>query len=132
MLLARANSCLREGIREGQSSPLLMTMSNYTYQEADVHPSSKTKQTMALIKSRSNQIDIITRPPFPNQTASLSINVSWIYFGRYRLSLSRIIIGSAGDLIMLRAAAMYQAKSETVSQSSTVSVNFDQHQSRIS
>jgi hypothetical protein len=135
MLLARANSCLREGIRRRAEQSVVDDDDEPTTptREADVHPFLLRLNKRWHLLSR-DQIRMISSldHPFPTKLLPLDQCILDIFWEISDCPFPRIIIGSAGDLIMLRAAAMYQAKSETVSQSSTVSVNFDQHQSRIS
>jgi len=117
MLLARANSCLREGIRRRAEQFVVDDDEPTTpTREADVHPFIPRLNKRWHLLSR-DQIRMISSldHPFPTKLLPLDQCILDIFWEISDCPLSRIIIGSAGDLIMLRAAAMYQAKSETVS-----------------
>ena len=114
-LRARANDCSREAIRR-RADQTVADDDPIPTNEADMDPFIQGLQNRWLLLShvQSSKISSFDHP-FPAKLLPLDQCILDIFWEAFDCPLSHNIIGSAGDLIMLRAAAIYQAKSETVS-----------------
>ncbi len=113
-LRARANDCTREAIKrraketnEDNSIPTRET-------DADSFIQSLKTRWPLLSHVPGNMISSFHHP-FPAKLLPLDQCILDIFWEAFDCPLSQSIVGSVGDLIMLRAAAMYQAKSEPAS-----------------
>jgi hypothetical protein len=114
-LRARANDCSREAITRRENRTVADNDPIPT-NEADTDPLIRSVQNRWSLLSHFQGCKISTFDhPFPAKLLPLDQCILDIFWEAFDCPLSNHIIGSAGDLIMLRAAAIYQAKSETVS-----------------
>jgi hypothetical protein len=114
-LLAHANDCSREAIKR-RADQTISYSDLISANETDIDPfiQSLKNRWPFLSHIQGSKISSFGHP-FPAKLLPLHQCILDIFWEAFDCPLSHSIIGSAGDLVMLRAAAMYQAKSETVS-----------------
>jgi hypothetical protein len=114
-LRACANDCSWEAIRR-RAAQIIAYDNPIPTSEADTDPFIQSLKSRWPLLSHvpGSKISSFDHP-FPAKLLPLDQCILDIFWEAFDCPLSHSVIGSAGDLIMLRTAAMYQAKSETVS-----------------
>jgi hypothetical protein len=112
--LARVNDYLREFIRSREEQTVVDDES-ISRTEADIDPFLRSLKTRwpPLKHFRDNKISSLNHP-FPANLVPLDECILAIFWEGFNSPISHRLIGSQGDLVLLRAAALYQATIDTV------------------